>query len=55
MKPLTSILYGLALVAALPACHSSGKPLQTEESGIHSLAPNPFITHLYTADPSTHV
>lgn len=55
MKSLKSIFCYIALATTLTACHSSGKSAQPEEGGIDSLAPNPFITHIYTADPSAHV
>lgn len=55
MKPIIAILYSFTLAGMLAACHSSGKPVRTEEGVLDSLAPNPFITHIYTADPSAHV
>lgn len=39
----------------LSSCRFSGKSAQNTGTGIDSLAPNPFVTHLYTADPSAHV
>ena len=47
MKSLKSIFCYIALATTLTACHSSGKSTQPEEGGIDSLAPNPFITHIY--------
>lgn len=46
----------LASTIILPSCSSQKKV--TDSSGaetIDSIAPNPFIRHLYTADPSAHV
>ncbi|MDO4971459.1 MAG: family 43 glycosylhydrolase [Bacteroidales bacterium] len=39
-----------ALALAATSCHTA----QTAHKGIE-LGPNPFITHMYTADPSAHV
>ena len=36
-------------------CSSEKKNTGKDKNTIDSLAPNPFITHMYTADPSAHV
>lgn len=46
MKTRTIILISAAILA-LAGCKNAGKPIE--------LGPNPFVTHIYTADPSAHV
>ena len=41
--------------ASRPASDGSKDREQKETVQIDSLAPNPFIRHMYTADPSAHV
>lgn len=44
----------LCFIGCMMSCQSVKNKI-TEKSGIDSLASNPFITHMYTADPSAHV
>lgn len=46
MKYRIMILTSLAILVA-SGCRNTGKPVE--------LGPNPFVTHIYTADPSAHV
>ena len=53
--PLCALLLSVGLIAA---CQSSSKKKDAKDSEVvasfDTLAPNPFITHMYTADPSAH-
>ena len=53
MKVLHTI-GALCFIGCMMSCQSVKNKI-TEKSGIDSLASNPFITHMYTADPSAHV
>lgn len=56
MKKRTYPLFALLLAGAMCACGpSKGRTEQAEAQPFDTLAPNPFIRHLYTADPSAHV
>lgn len=46
MKHITLILASVA-VLSVAGCRNAQKPIE--------LGPNPFVTHIYTADPSAHV
>ena len=46
----------LLLVGCMTSHHSSGnKTNRIRKETIDSMASNPFIRHMYTADPSAHV
>lgn len=49
MKVLHTI-GALCFIGCMMSCQSVKNKI-TEKSGIDSLASNPFITHMYTADP----
>ena len=46
MKHITLILASVVLLSAA-GCGNAQKPVE--------LGPNPFVTHIFTADPSAHV
>ena len=49
-------IFALFLVGVMFSCQSpKSNSTKEEAAGIDSMAPNPFITHMYTADPSAHV
>ena len=49
-------IFALFLVGVMFSCQSPKSNSAKEEApGIDSMASNPFITHMYTADPSAHV
>lgn len=46
-------IFALFLVGVMFSCQSpKSNSTKEEAAGIDSMAPNPFITHMYTADPS---
>ena len=56
MKKHFYSIFALFLVGSMFSCQSPRSNSAKEETvGIDSMAPNPFITHMYTADPSAHV
>ena len=56
MKKHFYSIFALFLVGAMFSCQSpKSNSAKEETAGIDSMAPNPFITHMYTADPSAHV
>ena len=56
MKKKFYPIFALFLAGFMFSCQSSKSNSAKEEvTGIDSMAPNPFITHMYTADPSAHV
>lgn len=56
MKKNLYPLCALFLAASICSCQSSKKQAPKDEvASFDTLAPNPFITHMYTADPSAHV
>ena len=54
MKKYFYIICTLLFAGCITSHHSSEKK-NAGKATIDSLAPNPFITHMYTADPSAHV
>ena len=49
-------IFALFLVGVMFSCQSpKSNSTKEEAAGIDSMAPNPFIMHMYTADPSAHV
>ena len=53
MKKKFYPIFALFLAGFMFSCQSSKSNSAKEEvTGIDSMAPNPFITHMYTADPS---
>ena len=52
MKKKFYPIFALFLAGFMLSCQSSKSNSTKEEvTGIDSMAPNPFITHMYTADP----
>lgn len=46
-------IFALFLVGVMFSCQSpKSNSTKEEAAGIDSMAPNPFIMHMYTADPS---
>ena len=56
MKKYIYAICTLLLVGCMASRKSpENKTIGKEKVTIDSLAPNPFIRHMYTADPSAHV
>ncbi len=55
MKKRFYPIFALFLAGCMCACQSPKGSTAQDTTGIDSMASNPFITHMYTADPSAHV